>query len=83
MEQLLVRYNAFGPASLGSRRRGTGAGPRLLMPEMLGKLLERVRCPPADGGMLIAMNVAAFMAAEFGLVRVAERRGWEAPQAIE
>jgi Homeodomain-like domain len=30
VEQLLARYNAFGPSSLGDRRRGNGAAPTVL-----------------------------------------------------
>lgn len=82
VEQLLARYNAFGPSSLGDRRRGNGAKPRLLTPEMLEKLRERVKTPPDDGGVWTAKKVAAFMAAELGLARVAEQRGWEALRAI-
>ena len=81
VEQLLARYNAFGPASLGDRRRGNGAKPRLLTPEMLDKLRERLKTPP-DNGVWTAKKVAAFMAAELGLARVAEQRGWEALRAI-
>jgi transposase len=83
VEQLLARYNTFGPSSLGDRRRGNGAKATLLTPEMLDKLRERVRTPPDDGGVWTAKKVAAFMAAELGLVRVAEQRGWEALRAIE
>ena len=50
---------------------------------MLAKLRERVKTPPDDGGVWTAKKVAAFMAAELGLVRVAEQRGWEALRAIE
>jgi hypothetical protein len=42
---------------------------------------ERVRTSPEDGG--VAKKMAAFMAAELGLVRVAEQRGWEALRAID
>jgi transposase len=83
VEQLLERYNAFGPASLGDRRRGNGAKPKLLTPEMLAKLRERLKTPPDDGGVWTAKKVAAFMAAELGLASVAEQRGWEALRAIE
>src|SRR5919106_1921701 len=83
VEQLLARYNAFGPASLGDRRRGNGAKARLLTPEMLDTLRERLKSPPDDGGVWTARKVAAFMAAELGLARVAEQRGWEALRAIE
>jgi transposase len=83
VEQLLARSNAFGPSSLGDRRRGNGARARLLTPKMLDKLRERVKTPPDDGGVWTARKVAAFLAAELGLVRVAEQRGWEALRAIE
>jgi transposase len=83
IERLLARYNAFGPASLGDRRRGNGAPPKLLTPQMLDKLRERLKAPPDDGGVWTAKKVAAFMARELGLGSVAEQRGWEALQAIE
>jgi transposase len=83
VEQLLARYNAFGPSRLGDRRRGNGAKATLLTPEMLDKLRERVKSPPDDGGVWTAKKVAAFMAGELGLVRVGEQRGWEALRAIE
>jgi transposase len=82
VEQLLARYNAFGPGSLGDRRRGNGSAPRLLTPAVLAHLKERVRTPPDDGGAWTAKKVAAVMAAELGLTAVAEQRGWEALRAI-
>lgn len=81
VEQLLARYNAFGPGSLGDRRRGNGAAPTVLTPAMLAAVRERVRRPPDDGGVWTAKKVALFMAAELGR-RVAEQRGWEALRAI-
>src|SRR5690606_22198113 len=81
VEQLLERYNAFGPGSLGDRRRGNGAAPRVLTPAMLAAVGERVRRPPDDGGVWTARKVAMFMAAELGR-HVAEQRGWEALRAI-
>jgi transposase len=81
VEQLLARYNAFGPSSLGDRRRGNGAAPTVLTPEMLEALRERLKRPPDDGGVWTAKKVAAFMAAELGRA-VAEQRGWEALRAI-
>lgn len=82
VEQLLARYNSFGPASLGDRRRGNGSAPKLLTPAVLAQLQERVRTPPDDGGVWTAKKVAAVMAAELGLASVAEQRGWEALKAI-
>ena len=81
VEQLLARYNAFGPSSLGDRRRGNGAAPTVLTPAMLAALRERLKRPPDDGGVWTARKVAAFMAAELGR-HVAEQRGWEALRAI-
>ena len=81
VEQLLARYNAFGPLSLGDRRRGNGAAPTVLTPQMLAALRERLKRAPDDGGVWTAKKVAAFMAAELGR-RVAEQRGWEALRAI-
>ena len=82
VEQLLARYNAFGPSSLGDRRRGNGAKARLLTPEVIDKLRQRLKTPPDDGGVWTAKKVAAFLAAELGLAGVAEQRGWEALRAI-
>ena len=81
VEQLLARYNAFGPSSLGDRRRGNGAAPTVLTPAMLAALRERLKRPPADGGVWTARKVAAFMTGELGR-RVAEQRGWEALRAV-
>lgn len=82
VEELLVRYNAFGPSSLGDRRRGNGAKATILTPEVLDMLRERLRTPPDDGGVWSAKKVAAIMAAALGLGSVANQRGWEALQAI-
>jgi len=45
-------------------------------------LRERVKTPPPDGGVWIAKKVAAVIAAEPGVSRVAEQRGREALKAI-
>jgi transposase len=82
VEQLLARYNRFGPSSLGDRRRGNGAKATVLTPAVLDVLRERLTSPPDDGGVWTAKKVAAVMAAELGLVKVAEQRGWEALRAI-
>ena len=82
IEELLARYNAFGPSSLGDRRRGNGAKAKVLTPEVLALLRERLKTPPDDGGVWTSRKVAAVMAAELGLAKVAEQRGWEALRAI-
>jgi transposase len=82
VEELVERYNRFGPSSLGDRRRGNGARPRTLTPEVLAMLRERVKTPPDDGGVWTAKRAVAVMAAELGLASVAAQRGWEALRAI-
>jgi transposase len=82
IEQLLVRYNQFGPSSLGDRRRSNGAKPTILTPKILDMLRERLKTPPDDGGVWTAKKVAAVIASELGLERVAQQRGWEALRAI-
>ena len=82
VEQLLVRYNQFGPSSLGDRRRGNGAKATILTPAVLDVLRERLKRPPDDGGVWTSRKVATVIAAELGLERVAEQRGWEALRAM-
>jgi transposase len=82
VEELLVRYNRFGPSSLGDRRRGNGAKPTILTPAVLDVLRERLKSPPDDGGLWTSKKVAALIATELGLAKVAEQRGWEALRAL-
>jgi transposase len=81
IEQLVVRYNAEGPDSLGDLRRRNGAAPRILKPEVLAKPRLRLQEPPDDGGLWTSVKVAAFLARELGLEKVAVQRGWEALKA--
>jgi transposase len=83
VEELVVRYNRFGPSSLGDRRRRNGAKPRILTPEILLMLRERLRTPPDDGGVWTAKKVATVIAAALGVAHVAEQRGWEALRALD
>lgn len=82
VEELVARYNRFGPSSLGDRRRGNGAAPRVLTPEVLALLSERVKTPPDDGGVWTAKKVARVMARALGVAEVPPQRGWEALRAI-
>ena len=82
IEELLARYNAFGPSSLGDQRRSNGSEARLLKAEILARLRERVEEPPDDGGVWTSSKAAAFIASEMGLETVATQRGWEALKAI-
>jgi transposase len=82
VERLLARYNAQGPQALGDLRRRNGTSPSVLKPDLLDKLKDRLREPPPDGGLWTSPKVAAWMASELGLARVAPQRGWEALKAI-
>ncbi len=83
LEQLLSRYNTDGPSSLGDRRRSNGSEASILKLEVLAALRGRLKQPPADGGLWSGPKVAAWMAGELGLEKVAPQRGWEALKAIE
>ena len=82
IEQLLERYNAFGPSALGDLRRGNGAPAKVLTPELLQRLRVRLGEPPPDGGVWTSGKVARWMAGELGLASLAPQRGWEALRAI-
>jgi transposase len=82
VERLLARYNAEGLEALGDLRRRNGTSPSVLKPDLLDKLKDRLREPPPDGGLWTSPKVAAWMACELGLTRVAPQRGWEALKAI-
>src|SRR5918995_2076990 len=82
VERLLARYNAQGPQALGDLRRRNGTSPSVLKPDLLDKLKDRLREPPPDGGLWTSPKVAAWMAAELELTRVAPQRGWEALKAM-
>ena len=82
VERLLARYNAKGPQALGDLRRRNGSSPALLKPDLLEKLKGRLLEPPPDGGLWTSPKVAAWMASELGLARVAPQRGWDALKAL-
>lgn len=82
VEQLLERYNAFGPSALGDLRRDNGKSATVLKPELLERLRARLAEPPPDGGLWTSAKAARWMADELGLASLAPQRGWEALQAI-
>jgi transposase len=79
--QLQERYNVRGPAALGDQRKGNGSCPRILNPELLERLRQRLTSPPPDGGLWVSRKVANWMAGELGVERLAPQRGWEALRA--
>ena len=82
VEELAARYNAIGPEALGDQRRRNGRAATLLTEEVLPALAERVRTPPAEGGVWSGPKVAAWIARHLGLARVHPQRGWEALRRI-
>ncbi|MGH6834329.1 MAG: helix-turn-helix domain-containing protein [Methylocella sp.] len=82
IEQLLARYNAEGPEALGDLRRRNGTSATILKPELPAKLRDRLREPPADGGLWSSHKVADGIAAELGLKSVAPQRGWRAESRV-
>ena len=78
VEQLVARYNAYGPAVLGDQRRRNGRAASVLTAAVLTALAERLRAPPDDGGCWTGPKVALWMARRLGVVRVHPQRGWEA-----
>jgi transposase len=83
LQKLIERYNATGPAALGDRRASNGAKPRLLGAEVLAALRERLKLPPADGGLWNAPKVAAWLAQHHGLASVHPQRGWDALKKLD
>lgn len=82
VRQLVKRYNAQGPESLGDRRAGNGAQPAILTEEALTLLKERLKTPPDDGGQWTGPKVARWLAQFHKLAAVHDQRGWDALVAI-
>ena len=49
--QLVKRYNEGGPDCLGDQRVNNGTEARILTPEALAALKQRIKSPPDDGGL--------------------------------
>ena len=82
VERLLARYNAHGPQALGDLRGRNGTSPSVLKPDLLDKLKARLREPPPDDGLSTSPKVAAWMASELGLTRVARLGGAEGNRLV-
>lgn len=82
VHQLLERYNAEGPDALGDLRRRNGRSATILTPAVLDKLRVRLADAPPDGGVWSSGKVAAYLAEQLGLEKVAVQRGWEALRAV-
>ena len=82
VHRLIKRYNERGPEALADLRWSNGAKPRIVTPEALTALRERIMSPPADGGVWSAPKVARWLADFHGLASVHDQRGWDALVAI-
>ena len=80
---LIKRYNEGGPERLGDQRAHNGTEAKILTPEALVALQERLKSPPDDGGQSSRPKKIARWLAEFhGLKSVHDQRGWDALVAI-
>ena len=80
---LVNRYNEGGPDRLGDQRIHNGTEPRILTPDALSALKERIKTPPDGGGLWTAPKVARWLADFHGLKSVHDQRGWDALIAID
>ena len=79
---LIDRYNEGGPERLGDQRAHNGTEPKILTPEALAALQERLKSPPDDGGQWTGPKIARWLADFHGLESVHDQRGWDALVAI-
>jgi len=79
---LIKRYNEDGPEALGDQRVHNGTEPRILTPEALAALKERIKTRPDDGGLWTGPKIARWLAKFHGLQSVHDQRGWDALIAI-
>ncbi len=59
---LIKRYNEGGPERLGDQRAHNGTEPKILTPEALAALRERLQSPPDDGGQWTGPKIARWLA---------------------
>ncbi|WP_180898671.1 helix-turn-helix domain-containing protein [Martelella soudanensis] len=74
IEELVVRYNAFGPDSLGDLRRKNGKPASILTDGLLEALRRRLDSPPDDGGVWTSKKAAGFIATFHGLSSCSTQR---------
>ena len=82
VQELLKRYNEGGPDQLGDQRVNNGTEPKILTPQALAALKERIKIPPADGGVWSGPKVALWLAGFHKMKSVHDQRGWDALVAI-
>jgi transposase len=72
---LIKRYNEGGPERLGDQRAHNGTEAKILTPEALVALQERLKSPPDDGGQWSGPKIARWLAEFHGLESVHGQRG--------
>ena len=82
VRSLVKRYNEGGPELLGDQRKHSGAAPRILTPEALEALRERLKAAPDDGGLWSGPKIARWLAKYHAMTLVHDQRGWDALIAI-
>ena len=82
VRELISRYKECGPEALGDQRAHNGTKPTILTPAALALLKERIKTPPADGGLWTGPKIARWLAKFHGLKSVHDQRGWDALVAI-
>ena len=80
--ELEARYKTVGAEALGDQRVHNGTKPTILTPEALAALKERIKTPPADGGLWTGPKIARWLARFHGVRSVHDQRGWDALIAI-
>jgi len=79
---LIKRYNEGGADRLGDQRAHNGTEPKILTPDALAALRERLKSPPQDGGVWTGPKIARWLADVHGIKSVHDQRGWDALIAI-
>src|SRR5204863_2634563 len=75
---LIKRYNEGGPERLGDQRAHNGTEPKILTPEALAALRERLTSPPDDGGQWTRPKIARWLPVFHGPASLHDHRGWYA-----
>ena len=82
VKALVKRYNEGGPERLGDLRARNATEPKILTPDALEGLKQRVKTPPDDGGLWSGPKVARWLAKFLAIKSVHDQRGFDALAAI-
>lgn len=82
VKALAKRYNEGGPEQLGDLRARNGTEPKILTPDALEGLKQRVKTAPDDGGLWSGPKVARWLAKFHAIKSIHDQRGFDALVAI-